>query len=734
MADKKEVKAPKEKKPKTVKKLTAKKLPPLFKKAYNQKQFDKKIVRKLYVPSDKTFVTELFKDSKDKKGRAVLKIPSDAEFTKKDITRLKSIAKDIAKNKGRINYVSFIAVAVVIVAIGLAVTIFKNPVAKWGIRSAMQGVFGAKCDIESVNIEFWNSRFTINKLAQASSDDPMKNIFQFDKLDLKFNLTQLLRGRFVSELVEITGIDTNTERTVSGELPFKPEPAQKQEEKTDSTGFYASLREKAGTDTDAAKNAFAELFAMYDPAKITENLKENLQSQKVAKEVEEELKTLVENWKNKPAEIQKSVDDLKSKTSKMASLNVSSVKTAAEAAALIKEIDSAVKETNSTKNTITSSLSSFEGDQKKVKELQKKLNDAIASDKALLNDSLSVLDINKSRALITDTVNQAGYALLGQYYPYLKQLISYAGSMKSSSSDPEEAKKANEKAKETAKKESRRFAGRDVYWKADPYPKFLLQKVHGSGKGLEINATNISSDMNRRGEPWVIKGIYNQEKRVHNANLVVDSRSSSKADLITGEYSGNNFPLVMDLAKKVSSAGMPKFDGLSTISAKLTANEDFSFGINGNLSMNPVTVSSAPLEAETANRIYSNALSSISTLTAGAKVGFSPSRGIDMNISTDFDRLLANAIKSVADKEMANVKEEAMKKVQDQLGSSDGAQKYLSQFNDISSKINDSNKSLDSIKAQFESKKKELEKKAASAATSAAKDKASSALKGLIKK
>ena len=162
MAEKKEVKAPEEKKPKTVKKLTAKKLPPLFKKAYTKKQFDKKIVRKLYVPSDKTFVTELFKNAKDKKGREVLKIPSDAEFTKKDITRLKSISKDIAKNKGRINYVSFIAVAVVIAAIGLAVTIFKNPVAKWGIRSAMQGIFGAKCDIESVNIEFWNSRFTIN--------------------------------------------------------------------------------------------------------------------------------------------------------------------------------------------------------------------------------------------------------------------------------------------------------------------------------------------------------------------------------------------------------------------------------------------------------------------------------------------------------------------------------------------------------------------------------------------
>ena len=730
----------KPKKTKVEKKVSAKKLPSLLKKSYTEKAFDKKILSKIYVPSDKTYVEGLFKKTKDKKGNPVLAVPAETEFTKKELKRLKVLANDIKHNKGRIKLASFIAVAAILVAVGLTVTVFKNPVAKWGIRSAMQGIFGAKCDIGSVNIEFWNSRLTVTNLAQSSSSDYMKNIFQFDKLDLKFNLSQLLRAKFDAENIEIIGIETNTERTVSGELPIKPKTARQKEEKNDSTGFYDSLKEKCGTDTDAAKNAFVELFALYNPQNITANIQENLQSQKVAKEVEEEMKTLVEAWKNKPEELKSTVNDLKSKTSKLTSLNVSSVKNATEVTALLKELDSAFSEVKSAKSSINSTLGSFDSDQAKVKELQKKLTDAVEADQKLLSSQLSVLDVAKSRELITSAINDAGYAMLGQYYPYLKQLISYAGSMKGSGdSKSEEAKAANKKAKETAKKESKRFAGRYVYWKADRVPKFLIEKAHGSGKGLDISATDISSDMNKRGSPWIVKGSYNQEKRVHNAGLVVDARTNSNAPLITGDYSGNNFPLTLDLEKNISANGMPKFEGASAISAKLTADSDFSFSGSGSLNMNPAVVTASSVGSETADRIYSTALASIKNLDVSAKVAFSSEKGIDMNISTDFDKLLSNAISSVAAKEMENVKNDAMAKVNEKLGSSsENANAYFAKFDEISSSINSSKSALDSINSQLESKKSELQKKAtstaASAATNAVSDKAASGLKGLLKK
>lgn len=705
---------------KAEKKLPFKKLPGLLKKSYTEKKFERKIASKLYVSEDKKYLTGLFEEKKDEKGNVVLAIPADSEFTKAEMKRLKTLSKEIKANKGRIKAGSFIAVAAVITAIGITVTVFKNPVAKWAIRSTMQGIFGAKCDIGSVNVEIWGGQLTVNSLAQASSSNDMKNIFQFDKLDLHFNTAQVFRGRFDIKNIEVTGITCNTERKTSGKLPVKPKTAKEKEEKTDSTGFYKALKEKCGTDTDAAKNAITDLFAMYDPNAIADNMKENLQSQKVAKEVEAELKELVEKWKAKPDELKASVEEVKKSTATLSSLNVSKI-TAAEVPALLQNIDNASKSIKATSDNVSSTMSSFDADQKKVKELQKKLQNAIDADKKLIEDQMSILDVSTAKGAVTDTINEAGYALLGQYYPYLKKLISYAASMKGSSKPKSESVK---KAKEKAKKESRRYPGRYVYWKNDRTPRFLIEKAHGSGQGLEIFATNISSDMDRRGEPWDIHGTYQQSKRTHKASLVVDARSSSTAPLVSCNYSGNNFPVVMDLGKNIKTEGAPVFNGTTTIDAKLTADSDFSFRGSGSMKLNPVTVTASPLKSETAQRIYSTALGTINSLSLDATVGFSEKSGVDMKIATDFDKILSQALVKVANQEMKNAKQEVMAKLNDKLGDNESCNKYQTQFTDISEKMSNSKKSLNSLSKTMEEKKAELEKKT----TEAAKKKASQAL------
>ncbi len=471
---------------------------------------------------------------------------------------------------------------------------------------------------------------------------------------------------------------------------------------------------------------------MYDPNAIVSNVKDNLQSQKVAKEVEEELKTLVENWKNKPEELKKSVEQVQSATKSLTNLKVSNVKPA-EIPALLKQIEEATTTVKNSKSSFEKTLSSFDSDQKKVKQLQQKLNDAVASDKALLSSQLSVLDVTKAKAAVSDTVNQAGFALLGEYYPYLKQLITYASSMKASDNS-KEAKAANKKAVESAKKESNRYAGRYVYWKKDTVPKLLIENIHGSGNGIDIAATNISSDMNKRGEPWIVKGSVAKNSCTHLANLTVDARSASNSPLVSAFYSGKNFPLVLDLAKSSGSDIAPKFDGKSTLTASLSADSDFSFTGNAKLNMNPVTVTGGDIGSETATRIYTNALASIKTFSAGAKVSFSESKGVGMNIDTNFDSILADALKNVANKELANVKAQAMEKLNEQLGSSETASKYISQFSDISSQLNGQKSSFDSIQKQLSQKQEELKKQMASGAKDKAGQAASSALKGLFKK
>ena len=475
---------------------------------------------------------------------------------------------------------------------------------------------------------------------------------------------------------------------------------------------------------------------MYDPTAIAENIKENLQSQKVAKEVEEELKVLVENWKNKPDELKKSVEEVQNATKSLSNLNVSKV-TPAEIPSLLKQIEQAGSTVKKAKADMETTLSSFEGDQKKIKQLQKKLEDSIASDKNLLSAQVSVLDPKKAKSALNDSINQAGYALLGQYYPYLKDLISYASSMKASGANSKEREKANKKAVEKAKKESKRFAGRYVYWKKDTVPKLLIEKVHGSGSGIELFATNISSDMNKRGEPWIVKGSVKKSQCVHNANLTVDARTGTKAHLVEAGYSGSNFPLTFDLSKKGCSDVIQKIEGKSTVSASIAADSDFSFSGNARLNMNPATVTGGELGSETATRIYTTALKSIKSLNLGAGFSFSEKSGVGLKLDTNFDTLLADAISSVANAEFENVKKDVAAKLNEQIASSETAKKYISQFGDISAKLNGQKNSFDSISKQLNQKQSELKKKTGDAAknkaSQAASNAASSFLKGLKK-
>ena len=67
----------KEKKQKTEKKISAGKLPGLLKKSYTKKDFDKKILKKLYVEEDKKLITSLFSEKEKVKGTEKIFIAKD---------------------------------------------------------------------------------------------------------------------------------------------------------------------------------------------------------------------------------------------------------------------------------------------------------------------------------------------------------------------------------------------------------------------------------------------------------------------------------------------------------------------------------------------------------------------------------------------------------------------------------------------------------------------------------
>ena len=749
MAEKKDVKttekkAVAEKQKKEPKKLSAKKLPKLFKKAYTQKQLDK-LLKGVYIDEDKAFLDSLFKKT-EVKGQEKRAIPQDSEFTKKELARLKEMAKAIVANrKGRFKVIPFVAVVAFIAVVGIVVTTFKNQIVKRGIKSAMENVFEAKCDIGSVKVEIFGAQLNVRNLAQANKDDPMKNIFQFDNLDLNFNLTQLLRGRFDAENIEITGVALGTDRKTSGALPAKKVKA-KVEEVKDESGFYTALKDKSGTALDTAKENLTNAFAAYNPQNVAADIKENFKSAEKAKEVEAEVNAMIAAWKEKPAEVQKQVADFQSSAQALASINVNNLKTPTEIQDAITKITNALESGKNVKTNVEGVTKSIKGDADKVKSLSDGLTKAIAEDKALISEKLGMytsFNGDTAKGILTGCFDSVAYETLGKYYPYLKKAIDYAGGMKNANtSDKKSDDKAEKKVKKAKKKTGTgRLYGRDVYWRADRVPMFLIERLAASGLGenftFEATATDISSDMDKRGAPMIAKGSYTNAKQKHAAGLTIDARSTSPAPLITGDYSGNNYPITADLTKTVSAAGVPSLTGTSVINAKLTAHEDFSFGIEGGLNMNPVTLTAGALPNETADRLYQGALATIKDLQVGAKIGFSQTDGIDLAITTDLDKKLMGAMQSMAGAAVKEASAAAVAKAQAQLDeATGGAASKIAEFTGITTSLDSSANSVNSLNDQLEAKKKELASAAANAgkkaATDAAKGAASSALKKLF--
>lgn len=700
MSDKKEKKA---KKP--AKTFPAKKLPGMLKKSYNQKKLDK-ILKKIYIPEDKQLLQSMFSEKYQKGKKELLRVPRETQYTKAQLKELKVLVKNIKKNKGRFKAAPFIAVSSAVAAIVVAVTVFKNPVAKMAIRSSMQGIFGAKCDIGSVNVEILGMQLTVRNLAQASSSNPMKNIFQFDKLDLDFNLTQLLRAKFNAQNVEITGLAINTERKTSGALPVKAKKEKIKKEENEDSAFYAALKEKSSQKVADSKDSVMSLLSQYDPQVLIANIQDNIKTKKAVEDAEAEIQVLIDKWQSKPAEIQSDVENFRSNSEKLAKLDSSSLKTPQEIKDAVESIQKAIENGKKIKSDVDSTVAAVEKDKKKVSSIEKKIDVAIKSDRELIKSQIPELSLDNARNVLSGVFDEFAYSMLGKYYPYVKKAVSYANSMKSSDSAKDKAKKAEKKK---SKKAFSRSVGRNVYWRKDRVPKLLIENLHGSGSGIDLRITNISSDMDKVGKPLVATGTYSLSSRVHKAGLTVDSRSDSSAPLISGTYSSDNFPVKLDLGAVVDKPGIPSFSGTTSIDMKFTAESDFSFTAGGDFALNPVSITSKPITPDFANRIYSGALASVNHMTVKADSAYSESNGISLGISTDAEKIIMDSLKTIASKEFDSIKEDAIAKVTEELNAyTAGFTSKFGDFNELVEKLKDSKSLSDELNRQLESKKSEL--------------------------
>ena len=183
-----------------------------------------------------------------------------------------------------------LAVAALVVA---AVRWGLDPLLRTALIAGGEAALGAKVDVAAIETSLRGGRLTIDALAATNPSKPMRNLFAAERIELQIDSAALLRKRLVIHSGQITGMQFDSQRETSGELPDAP-PEEADAGPSAFDPLVAKAQEEAGAWLDGLSGRFEE------------DLQSKLQTLKLI----EELKT---RWPQEYARQKSRVDDLKTR-------------------------------------------------------------------------------------------------------------------------------------------------------------------------------------------------------------------------------------------------------------------------------------------------------------------------------------------------------------------------------------------------------------------------------------
>ncbi len=700
-----------------------KKIPSLFRKKYTAKKLEKKIYKKLYVPEDKKYVKGLFTEV-EKKGAKQISIfaipPEKAEqLAKKDMKRLKALAKQIKSQKGRVNWVPLIVTLAFVAAIPVCFITFKNVIIKKAITVVCENIFEAKCDIEKVDFKLLDSSLKVRKIEIANKNDYMKNLVDIGSITIDFDLNQLLRKRFVADELSVLDVNSGTERKTSGELPPKKvkniqKGKAKAEKKASESGIGKLIAEKKATAASSLESNITGLFNQLNPETLMQNFAAQLQTPAVSKQVQEQVPQIVAKWQAKPAEVQKTVDDLQKSVNDIVNFDYNSVQSnPLKIKEFIESLDATYKNIDKVKNDANGVLKSFNADIAEADGLRKTVQNAVTHDMNFANSEINKiksLNISDGTKLISGMFENVACDVLGKYYPYATKGVNYLLDLKAKQGGKPKEEKAQKEKKE--KYTVKRAPGRDIFYRQDKVPTLWIKKMAGSGPNFFAQATDIASNQDIINKPAKIDFNMDLMGLKHTAKLVVDFRTDTKEPLIRADYGLKNIPLLIPAEKFGEYPGVPSFDAKCAVDAVLKIFDDEGFELTGKGLLTDLKIATVPFEPEYASKIYSNVMGRINTVRANITSGFTMSGGLKMLLDSDADVQVLNSLKKEMEAQLADIKEnlkaELTKKINEASG---GALGQFGSLDEIKNKLTGSVNTANGYEKQLSQKRAEAEKK-----------------------
>ena len=187
-------------------------LPKLFRKPVSAERWQKKYIKRIYLPEDRAFLSSL---AVEEDGFIRL---SSEKLNGRDLKRLKKLAKAIKANRKKVDFLVILIIAVIAVAAVTWEFRLKNRVARQVVEQQLEKVFLADVEAGNVDLRILRGAFSIGPLIIADTDSPMTNLVKFEKVNASLDVRELLSGRIRIVEIGFSGMKAGTSRGVSGQL------------------------------------------------------------------------------------------------------------------------------------------------------------------------------------------------------------------------------------------------------------------------------------------------------------------------------------------------------------------------------------------------------------------------------------------------------------------------------------------------------------------------------------
>lgn len=634
------------------------KLNKLFTRKFGEAQFQRKILKHIFIPNDKTFVEKHFVKEQDKKsGKAIMVLSKQATLSRSEILKLNRIARDIQKQHERINFIPLVAACVAVLLVLMFAYLFRNIISRKIVVSASEAAFGAKCDIKFIDFNLFDTHFQIKEYAVANQNAPMKNLFEIKNIDIKFNLLELSRGKFVCENIAVDGISWNTDRKTSGALPKKVKSQKDESSILNNNPVMQMINSELEQIKNGVSlsNGFEALREQTDPRLILQREMNAFQSPKIKDEIIDFVPTFVDSWKVQASQTESNVRSLVSKGQDISEIDFQNMSSPEEIQNFIVKITEMIAVSKKNIEGVQDLSSKIQDDVKKIETLGKNIETYVSADiNHVKKVAAQIKDIKAKGAsgFVSDLFRVFYLETLGSYYPRLMELIAMANQAQKS------PKKENAQTLADKSKAMERLQGRNFLFSDHSAPTLLFKNVQLSGHSPDNDFTlagdvqNITNDVDTWNKPITLSLSSTQKQFKETVQGTVDLRSATKSLVdVAGNFSG----LDLDLDAKIT--GLPKLAGAFETSAEIEIGKNNDVRITTSGVVKNAKLKIDKFEPEILSRIYDEVLARINTVDVTTAFFKPNDSNLKLNILSTVDEQIFDSIQKQLLVELARVRE-----------------------------------------------------------------------------